>query len=101
MLRFVQKIIRNYMNNKKKGLAQSEQVPYICKSDNYSSTAACAAAKFSLFIRDSKGLCKLFVSQNFYFATIAKCVSIFVSHVIIHSIYKAIAAHASASAKAW
>ena len=37
------------------------------QSFDYSSTAACAAAKFSLFIRDSKGLCKLFVSQNFLF----------------------------------
>ena len=35
------------------------------ESHDYSSTAACAAAKFSLFIRDSKGLCKLFVSQYF------------------------------------
>ena len=66
MLRFVQKIIRNYMNNKKKGLAQSEQVPYICKSDNYSSTAACAAAKFSPFIRVLRMRCKLFASSFLY-----------------------------------
>ena len=36
-------------------------------SFDYSSTAAWAAAKFSLFIRDSEGLCKHFVSQNFSF----------------------------------
>ena len=56
-------------------------------------------------LRETKpeySLCKLFVSQNLsYFPTIAKCVSIPASLVLIHRIYTAIAAQASASAKAW
>ena len=38
--------------------------------------------------------------SNLALQSILKCVSIFVSHVLIHRIYRAIAAQASASAKA-
>ncbi len=36
---------------KKKGPAQNGQVSFLCKSDNYSSTAACAAARRAMGTR--------------------------------------------------
>ena len=45
------------VNTEVRDLPTFEQVPYtLYECDDYSSTAACAAAKYSLFKRDTEGL---------------------------------------------
>jgi len=53
---FCSKNIRSYMSNKKRDLLRVNKSLIICKIDNYSSTAACAAARRAIGTRNGEQL---------------------------------------------
>ena len=68
MRRFCLQNVESILGDTKKDLPKRTGPFHYIREFIYSSTAACAAAKYSLFIRDSERLCMRFVSQFFEFS---------------------------------
>ncbi len=66
MRRFCLQNVESILEDTKKDLPKRTGPFHYIREFNYSSTAACAAAKFSLFIRVLRMRCKLFASSFLY-----------------------------------